>query len=388
MPFGLCNAAQRMCRLMDKVIPGALRDRVFVYLDDLLIVSPDFQTHIELLEQVANCLEQAGLTINVSKSQFCFKELCYLGYIVGGGKLRPDPQKTETILKYDYPKTARQVRSFMGAAGWYRRFIADYATISSPIFNTLKKSKSFSFSDEAKNAFDKLKTAPTSSPVLIQADFTRSFFVQWSGGVGAVLFQKDDTDGEDPIAFFSHKPISAQRNYSVTERECLAGYKRSSCALEFVLQPFNFEIEHRFGSKNVVPDTLSRYNIEQVSCEVGQLVDLDSEEFRQELSSFDFNYSGERRPITRFARVTPYFALFGMNMIGHGSVYRLARKLRSLGDTETQILPSQVKLDLIRERIKENLHRAYLWGARGLCHAAIKSCYRKGNTKVVNVIKK
>lgn len=98
MPFGLCNAAK-------KVIPSAIRDRVFVYLDDLLIVSTNFDTLLRLLEQVGGCLAKAGLAINVSKSKFCFKELRYLGYIVGGGKLKTDPTKVETILKFAFPKT-------------------------------------------------------------------------------------------------------------------------------------------------------------------------------------------------------------------------------------------------------------------------------------------
>lgn len=318
MPFGLCNAAQRLCRLMDKVIPSALRDRVFVYLDDLLVVSPDFKTHLELLDRVSDRLAEAGLTINVVKSKFCFKELRYLGYIVGGGILKPDPEKVETILKYSYPKTAKQVRSFMGATGWYRRFIPDYASIAAPIFNTLKKGKHFVFSEEAKVAFDNLKCALTSSPLLTHPDFAKHFYVQCDAsdiGIGAVLFQKDDVDGEHPIAYFSHKLTPAQKNYSVTERECLAvvmAIKKFRAYIELMaftvitdhsslkwlmshkdlsgrlarwslhLQSFSFSIEHRQGSKNVVPDTLSRYDMDEVSTELNSLIDLDSEEFKSD----------------------------------------------------------------------------------------------------------
>ncbi|XP_059221494.1 uncharacterized protein LOC131996064 [Stomoxys calcitrans] len=318
MPFGLCNAAQRLCRLMDRVIPAALRDRVFVYLDDLLVVSPDFDTHMGLLERVANCLSNAGLTINVAKSKFCFKELRYLGYIVGGGKLKPDPERISTIMKFCYPRTAKQVRSFMGTTGWYRRFIADYATIAAPIFNTLKKGKQFNFPEDAKEAFNKLKEALVTSPVLTHPDFTRHFYVQCDAsdlGIGAVLFQRDDSGGEHPIAYFSHKLTSAQRNYSVTERECLAvvmAIKRFRPYIELLpfsvitdhsslkwlmshrdlsgrlarwslhLQSFSFEIEHRPGSQNIVPDTLSRYSMEEVAMDVSSFVDLESSAFSTE----------------------------------------------------------------------------------------------------------
>lgn len=124
---------------MDKVIPGHLRERVFVYLDDLLVVSPKFDEHVECLREVATCLKQAGLTINVSKSKFCCRELRYLGYIVGGGTVKPDPERIQAIMRMNYPINLKQVRSFMGTTGWYRRFIHDYATITAPICDTLKK---------------------------------------------------------------------------------------------------------------------------------------------------------------------------------------------------------------------------------------------------------
>lgn len=132
-----------------------------------------------------------------------------MGYVVGGGELKPDPGKVESIRSYTYPKTVKQVRSFMGAVGWYRRFISNFATISTPIFQTLKKNKTFSFTKEAENAFEFLKEALITSPV---SDI----------GTGAVLFQRNDLDEEHPIAYFSHKLTSAQKNNSVTERQCLA----------------------------------------------------------------------------------------------------------------------------------------------------------------------
>lgn len=95
MPFGLCNAAQRFCRLMDRVIPARLKQNVFIYLDDLLIISEQFSTHLKILGEVAECLRQANLTIGLKKSLFCFKELRYLGFIIGGGMLKTDrPRKS------------------------------------------------------------------------------------------------------------------------------------------------------------------------------------------------------------------------------------------------------------------------------------------------------
>ena len=93
MPFGLCNAAQPLCRLMDYVVPHRLRSHVFVYLDDLLVVASDFDTHYMFVEKVADSLKKANLTIGMKKLNFCFKQLRYLGFIVDGGNIRTDPEK-------------------------------------------------------------------------------------------------------------------------------------------------------------------------------------------------------------------------------------------------------------------------------------------------------
>lgn len=293
MPFGLCNAPQRLMMLMDKVIPYELKESIFVYLDDLLVVSTDFTSHIAQLKLVAQRLKDAGLTINVTKSNFCFRQVNYLGYIVGNGCLKTDPNKTSAIEHFPIPKTKRQVRGFLGLAGWYRRFIEDFATLAAPISDCLKGEK-FKFSEEATISFEKLKTALISAPVLTQPDFTKKFYLQCDAsnlGIGAVLFQKDHDDKEHPINFFSAKLTTAEKNYSVTERECLAVIKAMKKFRPYLegynfdiitdhnslkwlmttkdlsgrlarwslkLQPFTFTIHHRKGALNVVPDCLSR----------------------------------------------------------------------------------------------------------------------------------
>ena len=335
MPFGLCNAAQRLCRLMDKVIPARLRESVFVYLDDLLIISPDFDTHITLLDQVAECLRKANLTINLKKSKFCFKELKYLGFIVGGGKLKPDPAKIEAVTNFPIPKNSRQVRRLLGMAGWYRRFIKDFSSLTAPLTDTLKKKNGkFKMTDEAMVAFDQLKAALTSAPVLIHPDFKKKFFIQCDAsdsGIGAVLFQKDESEAEFPISYFSQKLNSCQRNYTVTEKECMAAvmavkkFRPYVEGMDFTvitdhaslkwlmnmkdlngrlarwsleLQSYVFDIEHRKGTLNVVPDTLSRAHLDCLEvAEIAPLIDLESEEFHSEeyqnLISTIQNHSGE-----------------------------------------------------------------------------------------------
>lgn len=317
MPFGLCNAAQTMCRLMDRVIGQELREFVFVYIDDLMIVSSDFETHVSRIRAVAECLRKANLTINVAKSKFAMKQIKYLGYIVGNGCLKTDPDKIRAIVEFPRPKTVRQLRSFLGLTGWYQRFIKNYSAISAPLSNIRGSPEKFQWSEEAQKAFDHLKMRLTSAPILSHPNFERPFVIQCDAsatGVGSVLFQVDENGEEHPIAFMSKKLNSAQRNYSVTELECYAAvlsvkkFRPYVEGMEFKiltdhaslkwlmsqkdlsgrlarwslkLQSFRFSIEHRKGSANIVPDALSRVFVEEVSSDPLS-VDLSSEQFRSD----------------------------------------------------------------------------------------------------------
>lgn len=301
MPFGLCNAPATMCRLVDELIPPDLRHCIFGYLDDLIVVSEDFNAHITVLVRLADQLRKANLTLNIAKSHFCVTEANYLGYIIGDGGIKTDPQKIDAILKWPPPKNIKQVRGFLGLAGWYRRFVANFSTLVYPITETLSTKRKFVWTREAQAAFDQLKQILTSAPILSNPDFTKTFFVHCDAsdfGIGAVLMQLDEENNEKPIAFMSRKLTSAQRNYSVTERECLAAVeaiKKFRCYLElqefeiitdhssllwlmnqsdltgrlarwvFKLQGFKFTIRHRKGKDHVVPDALSRVPGDEVS---------------------------------------------------------------------------------------------------------------------------
>lgn len=318
MAFGLCNAPQTLCRLMDKVIGHELKEFVFVYMDDLLVVSKTFDLHLDRLRAVAKCLQNANLTINIQKSKFCMREIKYLGHIVGNGCIKPDPNKVDAITDFPSPRTVRQVRSFLGMCGWYHRYIAGFADIAAPISDLLGKHAKFEWTAAAQVAFDKLKSCLTSAPVLSHPDFKKPFIIQCDAsrnGVGGVLYQLDEKGDEHPIAFMSKKLNSAQRNYCVTEQECLAailslkkfrGYVEGMkftivtdhASLKWLmtqknlsgrlarwslnLQGYDFSIEHRKGSANIVPDALSRVFIDELHpAEVNQSfpLDLDPDDF-------------------------------------------------------------------------------------------------------------
>lgn len=319
MPFGLTNAPMTMCRLMDAIIPPTLKNRVFVYLDDLLLLSTSFGEHLSLLFEVAQILRKAGLTLNIKKCKWCMKQVRYLGYIVGDGCIKTDPDKVSAIRNISVPSKVKELQSFLGLAGWYRRFLKDYSALTAPLTDLCRKNKEFVWTPEAQKAFELVKEKLTTAPLLVTPDFTRPFIISCDAcktGIGGVLAQLDEAGNERPIAFFSQKLNRAQQNYSITELECFAALRSILKFREYVeghefrvitdhaslkwlmrqsdlngrlarwslkLQGFNFTIEHRKGSMHVVPDSLSRLPFDDPetveSFDILPLVDLESPEF-------------------------------------------------------------------------------------------------------------
>lgn len=177
MPFGLCNAPQTMSRLMDEIIPPELKNCVFGYLDDLIIVSENFSEHLLVLVRIAEQFRKANLTINVAKCHFCVTRVKYLGYVIGDGGISTDPEKVSSIKDWPIPKTVRQVRGFLGLAGWYRRFIENFSSIVFHISETISKKRKFDWTPEAQAAFDKIKMCLSTAPVLTNPDFFKEILL-------------------------------------------------------------------------------------------------------------------------------------------------------------------------------------------------------------------
>ncbi|KAK9752584.1 Reverse transcriptase (RNA-dependent DNA polymerase) [Popillia japonica] len=141
--MGLSGSPAVWQRLIDRVLGADLDPYVFAYLDDIIIVTPTFKQHLEILEKVINRIHAAGLTLNRDKCKFCREELKYLGYVVNQAVLHVDPEKVQAILNIPTPRNVTEVRRVVGLASWYRRFIRDFSTIVSPLTSLLKKGKSF-----------------------------------------------------------------------------------------------------------------------------------------------------------------------------------------------------------------------------------------------------
>lgn len=296
MPFGLANSPKTMVRLMDIVLDPAIINQVFVFLDDIIVASPDFSSHIKTLKEVYQRLKDAGLTVNLKKCEFCRPSLKFLGFVVDNNGLRTDPDKVSAIVNYPTPKNTTEIKRLIGLVSWYRRFIKDFSSISSPINDLLhgrKKGQPIVWTEEAEKAFSEIKLRLTSAPVLASPDFSKPFVIQCDAsdtGVGAVLYQ--ECDGlEHPVAYASKSLTAVQRKYTTTEKEllaCIFGIEKFRSYVEgtsFVvetdhsslkwlnsmtnpsgrltrwavkLSQFDFTIKHRKGSLNVVADALSR----------------------------------------------------------------------------------------------------------------------------------
>lgn len=292
MPFGLQNAPACFQRLVDNL--GAdLEPFVFVYLDDIIVATPDFSTHLEVLGKIFERLLDAGLTVNKEKCEFVKNQLRYLGYIVDRYGLRPDPGKIESMVNYPTPRTAKEVRRFIGLISWYRRFVENFATRISPLTRLTRKNQTFIWDDAAEKAFLDIKQCLISAPILTCPDFSRPFTIQTDAslvGLGCVLTQ-EFPEGEKVIAYASRSLTAQESKYSTTELECLSliyGVEKFRPYIEGVhftvitdhyslkwlhnlknpsgrlvrwalrLQGYDFTVVHRKGTMHAVPDALSR----------------------------------------------------------------------------------------------------------------------------------
>ena len=248
VPFGLVNAPATFNRLMRLVLKGMTGVKHF--LDDILIYSKTWSEHLQILKEVFCRLRDAGLTAKPTKCFIGLGTVTYLGHVVGDDKLRPMEDKVGKIVSAKPPTTKKELRSFLGLCGYYRKFIPNYATISVPLTDLTKKQmpNKLQWDVSHENAFCTLKQKVSSEPVLLLPDINEEFTLRTDAsgtGLGAVLLQEYD-GVKRPVAYASRKLLQRERNYSVIEREALAliwGVKKFSAYLYG--KPFVVETDHR-----------------------------------------------------------------------------------------------------------------------------------------------
>lgn len=225
MTMGLRNSPATLAILIDRIFRD-LHPFAFAYVDDFIICSETFEHHVQLLTTIAHRLAKFGLTISPSKSNFCCSQLEFLGYILTEKGLTANPTRVDPIRQFPRPTCVKDVRRFVGAATWYRRFVHGFAEIVAPL-NALitTKRKTIEWNDQAEKAFVTIKDRLSNPPILAMCDYTKPFkiYTDASDVAGAaVLVQSFDEQGERPICYYSFKFTATQQKYSATERECLA----------------------------------------------------------------------------------------------------------------------------------------------------------------------
>ena len=306
MPFGLSNAPATFQRFMERCFGDQSCETLMFYLDDIIVFSADFKSHLERLDMVFSRLAEHGLKAKPSKCHLLKRAFNFLGHVASEDGISTDPDKCSALQRWPVPTSAKAVRQFLGFAGYYRRFVKDFSKVAKPLFaltsyskKGVKKTRSdppFVWTAECQEAFDHLRQSLMSPPILAYPDYSRPFLLYTDAsnlGLGAVLSQVQDGQ-ERVIAYASRGLRKAERNdahysafklellslkWAITEkfREYLMGGRFTvytdhnplvhlgSANLRAVeqrwmaqLSSFTFDIKYRPGKQNDNADALSR----------------------------------------------------------------------------------------------------------------------------------
>ncbi|KAK3554648.1 hypothetical protein QTP70_031051 [Hemibagrus guttatus] len=298
MPYGLVNAPTIFQDFIHEVLREFLHKFVLVYIDDILIYSRSLAEHCHHVAEVLKCLREFQLFLKAEKCSFHQPSVQFLGYNIDSSGIWMDEGKVAAIKDWPTPTTVKELQRFLGFANFYRQFIQNYSSISNPLTSLLRnKPKSLSWTTSAEEAFNTLKEAFTTAPLLVHPDPDKPFVVEVDAsttGVGAVLSQQQGNPSRlHPCAFFSRKLNPVEVNYDIGNRELLAvklaleewrhwlegarhsflvltdhknlKYLRAAKRLDprqarwaLFFTRFNFTISYRPGSKNTKADALSR----------------------------------------------------------------------------------------------------------------------------------
>ena len=224
MPMGLKNSPSTFQRVMDNVLRGLQNEICLVYLDDIIVFSTSLQEHMVNLERVFDRLRDSNFKIQMDKSEFLKLETAYLGHVISNEGVKPNPDKITAIKKYPIPKTSKEIKQFLGLLGYYRKFIPDFARITKPLTQSLKKGSKITLNSEYIDCFEKCKTLLTNDPILQYPDFSKEFLLTTDASnvaIGAILSQ-GPIGSDKPIAFASRTLNQSELNYSTIEKELLA----------------------------------------------------------------------------------------------------------------------------------------------------------------------
>ncbi|RVW87026.1 Retrovirus-related Pol polyprotein from transposon 17.6 [Vitis vinifera] len=293
MPFGLCNAPATFQRCMLSIFSDMVERIMEVFMDDITVYGGTFEECLINLEAVLHRCIEKDLVLNWEKCHFMVRQGIVLGHIISEKGIEVDKAKVELIVKLPSPTTVKGVRQFLGHAGFYRRFIKGFSSLSKPLCELLAKDAKFIWDERCQHSFDQLKKFLTTTPIVRAPNWQLPFELMCDASdfaIGAVLGQRED--GKPYVIYYASKTLNeAQRNYTTTEKELLAvvfaldkfhAYLVGSFIIVFtdhsalkylltkqdakarlirwilLLQEFDLQIKDKKGVENVVADHLSR----------------------------------------------------------------------------------------------------------------------------------
>ncbi|RVW58538.1 Transposon Tf2-12 polyprotein [Vitis vinifera] len=262
MPFGLCNAPATFQRCMLSIFSDMVERIMEVFMDDITVYGGTFEECLVNLEAVLHRCIEKDLVLNWEKCHFMVRQGIVLGHIISEKGIEVDKAKVELIAKLPSPTTVKGVRQFLGHAGFYRRFIKGFSSLSKPLCELLAKDAKFIWDERCQHSFDQLKKFLTTTPIVRAPNWQLPFELMCDASdfaIGAVLGQRED--GKPYVIYYASKTLNeAQRNYTTTEKELLAVQDAKARLIRWILllQEFDLQIKDKKGVENVVADHLSR----------------------------------------------------------------------------------------------------------------------------------
>jgi hypothetical protein len=380
---------------MEIVLSGLARDKCHIYMDDVLVFGKTMQEHNQNLVSVLTRIRRAELRLKPKKCKFAQTSVEYLGHVVSAAGVQTDPKKIQAVRQYPVPVDVKALRSFLGLASYYRRFVPSFAKVAGPLHALTKKDVPYLWSPQCQNAFEQIRELLTTTPILCYPNFKRPFILETDAsgcGLGAVLAQEQDDKQVRPISYASRSLQKHERNYGITELEGLGvvwavkhfrtylyGHQcivytdhealksllntpQPSGKLArwgMALQEMDLTIVHRSGKKNGNADALSRFSLptssdENLTC--GVVATVTEESVAQEdLASQHKSDMGLAAIIYYIeSGVLPEDEALARKVVLSSPLYTVSPLLtgegcHTSGGTTTYILPTAVSRSTCRE---------------------------------------
>lgn len=300
LPFGLSVSTALFTKALNKILGPEFFDYVTCYVDDILIsTTTTFKDHLDHIDKVLSRLRENGVTVKLKKSEFLKQRVKFLGYILSDEGITMDPEKIDKIKNFRTPRNLKELQSFLGLCNYYRKFQKNYARLTSQFNHILSSKKHWRWGEHEQNLFEEIKNKFLKTIILRHPNWNKPFYISTDASdlcVAAILYQINEHNEEEVVAFASRSLLDIEKSYSVTEKELLAvvfackkfrtyiiGHfniivRSDHKALSFfkycrlthgrllrwslILQEYNLDIEYVKGKENVPADVLSRIDEE------------------------------------------------------------------------------------------------------------------------------